>query len=112
MDYIFFCEKKDYEVEGIEWRDIVYYSNDDVLEFVFKVSYFVLWYNYVLGIIEYVLFLNVENFCNRKNGLCFYCFRGMVFFCCWMRSFIFYSLMIFFWFKNLINIVRIVFDML
>lgn len=51
MDYIFFCEKKDYEVEGIEWRDIVYYSNDDVLEFVFKVSYFVLWYNYVLVII-------------------------------------------------------------
>lgn len=36
MDYIFPREKKDYEAEGIEWRDIVYHSNDDVLELVFK----------------------------------------------------------------------------
>lgn len=36
MDYIFPREKKDYETEGIEWRDIVYHSNDDVLELVFK----------------------------------------------------------------------------
>lgn len=42
MDYIFPREKKDYEAEGIEWRDIVYHSNDDVLELVFKVSHVVL----------------------------------------------------------------------
>lgn len=36
MDYIFPREKKDYEAEGIEWRHIVYHSNDDVLELVFK----------------------------------------------------------------------------
>lgn len=39
MDYIFPREKKDYEAEGIEWRDIVYHCNDDVLELVFKVGY-------------------------------------------------------------------------
>lgn len=66
MDYIFPREKKDYEAEGIEWRDIVYHSNDDVLELVFKVSHLVLWHNYVLAITEYASFPNVENFCNRK----------------------------------------------
>lgn len=42
MDYIFPREKKDYEAEGIEWRDIVYHSNDDVLDLVFKVSHLVI----------------------------------------------------------------------
>lgn len=60
MDYIFPREKKDYEAEGIEWRDIVYHSNDDVLELVFKVSHLVLWHNYVLAITEYASFPNVE----------------------------------------------------
>ncbi|XP_062596974.1 uncharacterized protein LOC134258441 [Saccostrea cucullata] len=36
MDYIFPRERKEYESEGIEWRDIVYHCNDDVLELLFK----------------------------------------------------------------------------
>lgn len=70
MDYIFPREKKDYEAEGIEWRDIVYHSNDDVLELVFKVSHVVLWHSYVTTITEYASFPNVENFCNRKKMMC------------------------------------------
>lgn len=111
MDYIFPREKKDYEAEGIEWRDIVYHSNDDVLELVFKVSHLVLWHNYVLAITEYASFPNVENFCNRKNGLCFYCFRGTAFFRCWMRSPIFHSPTTLPWSKNSTNIVRTAPDM-
>ncbi|XP_021346055.1 uncharacterized protein LOC110445656 [Mizuhopecten yessoensis] len=36
MDYIFPRERREYELEGVEWRDIVYHSNDDVLELVFR----------------------------------------------------------------------------
>lgn len=66
MDYIFPREKKDYEAEGIEWRDIVYHSNDDVLELVFKVSHLVLWHNYVLAITEYASFLMSKIFAIEK----------------------------------------------
>nr|AAY86556.1 chitin synthase [Atrina rigida] len=36
MDYIFPRERREYELEGIEWRDIVYHCNDEVLEVLFK----------------------------------------------------------------------------
>ncbi|KAK3099019.1 hypothetical protein FSP39_025327 [Pinctada imbricata] len=36
MDYIFPRERREYEIEGIEWRDIEYHCNDDVLELIFK----------------------------------------------------------------------------
>lgn len=107
MDYIFPREKKDYEAEGIEWRDIVYHSNDDVLELVFKVSHVVLWHNYVTTSTEFASFANVENVCNRKKWcVCFYCFRGTAFFHCWMRSPIFHSPTTLPWSKNSTNIVR------
>ena len=38
MDYIFPRERREYEIEGIEWRDIEYHCNDDVLALVFKVG--------------------------------------------------------------------------
>lgn len=39
MDYIFPRERKEYEIEGIEWRDIVYHTNEDVLDLIFKVIF-------------------------------------------------------------------------
>ena len=39
MDYIFPREQRDYELEGIAWKDILYHSNEDVLNLLFQVSY-------------------------------------------------------------------------
>lgn len=37
MEYIFPREQREYDIEGIEWRNIMYHSNDDVLDLLFKV---------------------------------------------------------------------------
>lgn len=37
MDYIFPREQRDYEIEGISWKDIRYHTNEDVLELLFQV---------------------------------------------------------------------------
>ncbi|XP_060554144.1 uncharacterized protein LOC132715175 isoform X2 [Ruditapes philippinarum] len=36
MDYIFPREQRDYEMEGIAWKDILYHSNEDVLNLLFQ----------------------------------------------------------------------------
>ncbi|XP_052098286.1 uncharacterized protein LOC127733063 [Mytilus californianus] len=36
MEYIFPREQREYDIEGIEWRNIMYHSNDDVLDLLFK----------------------------------------------------------------------------
>ena len=42
MDYIFPRERREYEIEGVEWRNIIYHCNDDVIDLVFRVSIFLL----------------------------------------------------------------------
>ncbi|ESO87529.1 hypothetical protein LOTGIDRAFT_127716 [Lottia gigantea] len=42
MDYVFPREQKEYEIEGINWTDITYRSNEDVLELIFLKSYGIL----------------------------------------------------------------------
>lgn len=38
IEYLFPKERQDYEDEGIAWQDIMYHSNNDVLELLFDVS--------------------------------------------------------------------------
>lgn len=39
MDHIFPHEKREYEQEGIVWKDIYYTSNDDVINLLFRVRF-------------------------------------------------------------------------
>lgn len=38
MENMFHYERKEYEMEGIEWRDIHYRNNDQVIDLVFRVG--------------------------------------------------------------------------
>lgn len=38
MENMFYYERKEYEMEGIEWRDIHYRNNDQVIDLVFRVG--------------------------------------------------------------------------
>lgn len=52
MEYIFPREQREYEIEGIEWRNIMYHSNDDVLDLLFKVFIFVSIHHLILPPIQ------------------------------------------------------------